>query len=259
MDAEAAWSDPVAHLRQALAEDAFTLYCQPIGAITRPMTFPMGEVLVRLHEEEKSMRPPGEFLPVLEHYGMMPELDRWVVRQVLRRLAGGCRIGRLCINLSAQTLADRTFPTYFADELLAADVAGDNVLFEIEESDALALPDCTARFAATIGSLGSDIVIESFGRAANSASLLTVPCVRYVKLHGSLTRRLVAGGVPMPDIDDLLRAVLDAGVEVVADFMEEPDAARRLKALQISYVQGFGVYQPHPLDAFMEPRPVEMA
>ena len=259
MDAEAAWSDPVAHLRQALAEDAFALYCQPIGAITRPMTFPMGEVLVRLREEEKAMRPPGEFLPVLEHYGMMPELDRWVVRQVLRRLAGGCRIGRLCINLSAQTLADRGFPAFFADELLAADVAGDFVLFEIEESDALALPDCTARFAATIGSLGSDIVIESFGRGTGSAGVLSVPCLRYVKLHGSLTRRLVTGGMPTPDIEALLKPVLEAGVEVVADFMEEVDAVRRLKTLQITHVQGFGVYHPHPLDAFMEPRSLQVA
>jgi EAL domain-containing protein (putative c-di-GMP-specific phosphodiesterase class I) len=259
MQAEATWSDPVAHLRQALAGDAFALYCQPIGAITRPMTFPMGEVLVRLHEEERSMRPPGEFLPVLEHYGMMPELDRWVVRQVLQRLAGGCRIGRLCINLSAQTLADRSFPAFFADELLAADVPGDYVLFEIEESDALALPDCTARFAATIGSLGSDIIIESFGRAANSVSVLSVPCVRYVKLHGSLTRRLVVGDVPTPDVEALLRPVLQAGVEVVADFMEEPDAVRRLKALRITHVQGFGVYQPHPLDAFAEPRSLQLA
>src|SRR5438067_4960873 len=92
MDSEEHWSDPVAHLRQAFAQDAFTLYCQPIGALGATMSYPMAEVLVRLHEEEKAMRPPGEFLPLLEHYGMMPELDRWVVRHVLRRLAAGCRI-----------------------------------------------------------------------------------------------------------------------------------------------------------------------
>jgi EAL domain-containing protein (putative c-di-GMP-specific phosphodiesterase class I) len=259
MDAETKLGDPVAHLRQALAEDAFTLYCQPIGAVTRPMTFPLGEVLVRLHEEEKALRPPGEFLPVLEHYGMMPELDRWVVRQVLRRLASGCRIPRLCINLSPQTLADGSFPTFVADELLRAGVAGDFVLFEVEESDALALPDCTARFAATIGSLGCDVVIESFGRAANSASALQLPCVRFVKLHGSLTRQLVAGSLPGAEIEALLRAAGQAGVELIADSMEDLGAVGRLRAMQIGHVQGFGVYQPHPLDAFLEARTLEVA
>ena len=192
MHSEEQWNDPVAHLRQALAEDAFTLYAQPIGAIGATMSYPMAEVLVRLHEEEKSMCPPGEFLPVLEHYGMMPELDRWVVRQTLRRLAAGCRIPRLCINLSAQTLADRRFPAFFADELLVTGVPGECVLFEVEEADAVAVPDCMARFAATVGSLGAGVIIESFGRAADPWESLKAPCVHFVKLHGSRNARVGA-------------------------------------------------------------------
>src|SRR5687767_6501032 len=67
--------DPVAHLRQALSEEAFELYCQPIAALAGLVrAYPMGEVLIRLREEEDAMLPPGEFLPVLEHYGLMPQL-----------------------------------------------------------------------------------------------------------------------------------------------------------------------------------------
>jgi len=36
---------------------------------------------------------------------------------------------------------------------------------------------------------------------------------------------------------------------VVAEFVEEQDILLRLKALDVEYAQGFGVYQPHPLDA----------
>ena len=35
------------------------------------------------------MLPPGEFLPVFEHYRLMPDLDRWVVRKVVQHIAGG--------------------------------------------------------------------------------------------------------------------------------------------------------------------------
>jgi EAL domain-containing protein (putative c-di-GMP-specific phosphodiesterase class I) len=59
------WSDPVEHFRQALAEDQFTLYCQPIEALAGPVRYPIAEVLVRLREEEQTLRPPGDFLPVL--------------------------------------------------------------------------------------------------------------------------------------------------------------------------------------------------
>ena len=247
------WTDPVAYVRQALEQDAFALYCQPIGAIGRTMSYPMADVLVRLREEEQSMLPPGEFFPVLEHYGMMPELDRWVVCRALARLAAGCRIPRLCINLSAQSLADPTFPAFFADAVEAAGVAGDSILFDIEETDAVAVPGCMARFAATVGALGSGVILEGFGRAADSWQPLQAPCVRFVKLNGSLTRRLVTGERLDADTAALLQALKELGIEIIADFVEETRVLRRLKALGVHHVQGFGIYQPHPLGSFGAP------
>jgi predicted signal transduction protein with EAL and GGDEF domain len=75
----AGWSDPLERLNQALERDELQLFCQPILRLRPPRKFVMAEVLVRLREEEALMLPPGDFLPVFEHFGMMPELDRWVV------------------------------------------------------------------------------------------------------------------------------------------------------------------------------------
>lgn len=259
MNRDAGPNDPVAHLRAALAEDAFTLYLQPIGLIGKKMIYPMGEVLVRLREEEEALMPPGEFLPVLEHYGMMPEFDRWVVRQVLRRLAAGFRIPRMCVNLSAQTVADPRFPAFFADELATTGVAGDCVLFEIEETDAVALPDCLARFAATIGSLGTGIIIDGFGRTPECLEPLRVPCVTFVKLHGSLTRRLMTSPTADPHILALLHTTSARDIDLIAECVEDLEALPRLKALKIHHVQGFGVYQPHPIEAFGERPALQIA
>ena len=65
---------------------------------------------MRMREEETALLPPGEFLPVFEHYRMMPQLDRWVVRNTVKRLAAGSRIPRFTVNLSSQTLADAGVP-----------------------------------------------------------------------------------------------------------------------------------------------------
>ena len=70
MDHElAGWSDPATRLREALEGDEFTLYCQPIVALREGDRFPMAEVLARMREEERALLPPGEFLPVFEHFG----------------------------------------------------------------------------------------------------------------------------------------------------------------------------------------------
>ena len=92
MDSElAGWTDPVRRLRDAIENDEFELYCQPILQFAGDERYPMAEVLVRLREEERALLPPGEFLPVFEHYRMMAQLDRWVVRHTIKRLASGSR------------------------------------------------------------------------------------------------------------------------------------------------------------------------
>src|SRR5438132_12474598 len=103
------WTDPAAHLRQALEKDEFALFCQPVLTLQGAERYPFGEVLVRMREEEQALLPPGEFLPVFEHYRMMPQLDRWVLRNAAKHLAGGSKFSRLSINLSGQTAEDPEF------------------------------------------------------------------------------------------------------------------------------------------------------
>src|SRR4249919_3883131 len=90
MDAELLGrAHPAERLREALDHDQFQLHAQPIVALAGPGGIAMAEVLVRMREDEAHMLPPGDFLPAFQHYRMMAELDRWVVRSALRRLGEG--------------------------------------------------------------------------------------------------------------------------------------------------------------------------
>src|SRR5436190_21522985 len=78
-------TNPAAYLRSALKHDQFVLYCQPAASLKRSAALPMAEIFVRLREEENALLPPGDFLPVLQAFGMIPELDRWVLRETIRQ------------------------------------------------------------------------------------------------------------------------------------------------------------------------------
>ncbi|HEX6266100.1 MAG TPA: EAL domain-containing protein [Burkholderiales bacterium] len=251
MTAEAKLADPVAYLRQALAGNAFAVYCQPICALGKPLTYPIAEALVRLREEELALCPPGEFLPVLEHYGLMPELDRWVVRQVLRHLSSGSH-PRFSVNVSAQTLDERSFPAFLARELNASRVAAGRLLFEIDEPDALSEPGRTARFASAMGALGSGIVIDGLGHGADFVEPLKTPCVRYIKVCSSLTRRLSAAGPLNEELRALLQVTAGMGIKVIAECVEDPAALVALQKRGVGFAQGFGVYPPHPIESCVE-------
>jgi EAL domain-containing protein (putative c-di-GMP-specific phosphodiesterase class I) len=248
MDDElAGWSEPADRLRQALNKDELALYCQPIAALTGAVRFPMAELLVRLREEEKALLPPGEFIPVFEHYGLMPELDRWVVHQAVAHLAHGSRIPRFAVNLASQTIGDAGFPEAVAQELATGGVAGTVLQFEVGEADILARLGMVTKFAADIRAIGCGLMVSGFGR--RTATFLPLKTLRpdYVKVDGVIVRKLLTAPAAEAKLRAILRVGEVMGFQVIAEMVEEQDILVRLKALGVGFAQGFGVEQPQPI------------
>jgi EAL domain-containing protein (putative c-di-GMP-specific phosphodiesterase class I) len=234
-------------LRQALDNNEFALYCQAVLALEGAERYPMAEILVRLREEEKAMLPPGEFLPVFEHYRMMPELDRWVVREAIRRLAQGSKPPRFTINISLQTIEDAKFPAFFAAEMKAA--PPNSVFFEIAEGDLLSRPQPVARFVAAMKAAGGGIIVDGFGRKSVSFTPLKSLQPAFVKTDGSLTRKVLKSEVARTKLSAVQRVGAAVGFGVIAECVEEPEVLERVKSLGIGYAQGFGIHAPQAVDA----------
>jgi EAL domain-containing protein (putative c-di-GMP-specific phosphodiesterase class I) len=243
------WSDPLARLQSALDKDELTLFCQPIRALQGAPGYPMAEVLVRLREEESALLPPGEFLPIFEHYRMMPQLDRWVVRSTARRLASGSKVPRFTINVSGQTLDDQDFPMYVRDEIRNAGILAASLMFEIDEPDALSSPESAARFAGDMKAVGCGLLIDGFGRRAASFAPLKTLRVDFLKVDGSLTRRILASDIASNKLKAMVRVGEATGIGLVAECIEEQDVLLRVKALGVGYAQGFGIHRPVAIDS----------
>jgi len=243
----AGWSDPAERLRDALQKDELQLYCQPILTLQNG-EFEIAEVLVRLREEENALLPPGEFLPVFEHFRMMPDLDRWVVRHTIEHRSKGNRIGRFSVNVSGQTLADPDFPGFVADELKSARLPAAALLFEIDESDVLQRPPVAENFASTMRAVGCGLMIDGFARRAASFAPLKALHVDFIKVDGSIVRNILKSPNALAKLSAVVRVGEVIGVGVIAECVEEQDILLRLKALRVGYAQGFGIYQPHAIE-----------
>jgi len=243
------WSDPLARLRQALDLDELQLFCQPILSLRPPGGFVMAEVLIRLREEEALMLPPGDFLPVFEHFGMMPELDRWVVSHVVRWLAGS-RLGGIrsySINISVQTIGDPEFPAFLGAQLRSMKVPPAAVILEIEETAVLARTGSAAEFAAAVKREGCKVAIDGFGQRSVSFAPLKTLRVDYVKVDGSIVRNLLRSTVAEQKLKAVVRVGEAIGVGVIAECVEGTEILTRLKALNVAYAQGFGIARPAPI------------
>lgn len=248
-DAYTGWSDPVERLRGALANNELQLYIQPIAKLGENR-FVMAEVLVRLREEESKLLPPGEFLPVFEQYGMMPDLDRWVVSEIVRRVArhapGGFR--HFSINVAGKTLHDERFPEHVSRTLEQFGVPAQTLCFEIDEIDVLGSLDAAAKFSASVRRLGCEVAIDGFGRRSASFAPLKRLRIDYFKVDGSITRNILSSDSALNKLRTIVRVAQTINVGVIAEFVEKTEILVRLFGLGVGYAQGFGVARPTPLD-----------
>jgi EAL domain-containing protein (putative c-di-GMP-specific phosphodiesterase class I) len=241
------WPEPVERLKSSIANDELELYCQTMLRLAPPGGYPIGEILVRLREEEKAMLPPGDFLPVFEHYAMMPELDRWVVRNALRHLAKSSKLSRLSVNVSAQTMADRKFPAYVASELAATGVTPSALVFEIDETDMISKLDVVEPFARDARRVGCGLLFDGFGKRSVSFAPLSMLRFTHVKVDGVIVRNVLKNKAASGKLNAVVKVGNAVGIEVIAECVEDPETVSHIRALGAHYAQGFGISLPSAL------------
>ena len=254
------WDQPAARLREALDGDDLVLWAQPVVRLEPAPesdrraagSIVMAEVLVRLREEGSRLLPPGDFLPAFEHYGMMAELDRWILRQALRRLGAGGGLTKLSVNVSSQTIEEPGFAAFVAAQLRIASLAAAALVIEIHENDALDRPGAAQRFAAELKGIGCGLLLDGFARRSVSFEPLKTLRADYVKVDGTLVRNIRRSAGAAGKLKAILRAGAGAGVEVIAECVEDDKILSALQLLKVGYAQGFGVGKPQPIDGLLK-------
>ncbi|MDE2052045.1 MAG: EAL domain-containing protein, partial [Gammaproteobacteria bacterium] len=247
----------VSRLNEALSQDRFTLYCQPVVSVGGRRRR-QGEVLTRMLDSEGRLILASHFIPHAERYGLMPRLDRWVVHKALGTLGAlyaqgrGEEAGVLAINLSGATLSDRSLAQFVRDELRACGVPPGALCFEITETAAISSLAETSALINSLRRLGCAFALDDFGRGMSSFMYLKQLPVDYLKIDGEFVRSMVDDPVSRAMVTAIHALGQAMGIATVAECVETPDVRRQLEALGIDYVQGLEVGPPQPLDRYLQ-------
>lgn len=236
-----------------LKEDNFVLYFQPIAPTTAPHENRFREVLVRYAEEESGLLPPGSFIPLLEDQGLMPVLDRWVVAKLLRwgrgLQAAGAHMPQCSVNLSIQTVQrDGSFGEYVVKSLEKSGVPPASLSFEIMTSDAIAYAPDIARFIAPLRAAGVTFALSWFAGEELALSFAPKMGFTYLKLDPSLASNVAKDAKQQARLSALVKRCRDMGLRTVCMWVETAEALTHLRAMQVDFVQGFGIAKPRPLE-----------
>ncbi len=239
-------------IREALADDCFVLYAQPIldlHSAARPRVSAY-ELLLRLRSEDGEVVLPGAFLDVAERSGLIRAIDRWVVRQAIGIVAAETAAGRritLEVNLSGKSITDPELLPLIARELRASGIEPADLIFEITETAAIADIEEARRFIATLKELGCRFAIDDFGVGFSSFYYLKHLPVDYLKIDGSFVSNL-----PRDLVDQhLVRAIVEVarglGKQTVAEFVGDDQTVRLLRQFGVDYAQGYHTGRPRPV------------
>ncbi len=229
-------------LRKAIENNEFHLVYQPksdltTGAITG------AEALIRWQQPERGMVPPGEFIPVAEQAGLIPQITEFVLRQIGRDTAswpdGQLADIRISVNLSALDLKRPNFEA-------------SNLELEITEH---ALVDNVERTKETLEGLrdrGIELSVDDFGTGYSSLSYLKHFPLDYLKIDRSFIQDITKRGANSSIATSVITMAHGMGMQVIAEGVEYEDQAILLRDLGCDQMQGHLLSVPLVSTEFLE-------
>ena len=251
---QAAWRAATESIKSAIRNDEFLLYCQAIKDLAAEVP-PFHSIFVRQVAEERNMVSPGAFFALAEEYGLMSELDRWVVCGVLKwmsarsRERADWRPSLCCINLSRDTIGDPYFPEFVQAQMAQSDLAAEALCFEFQEADVAALPVDSAELVRNLRSLGCRTMLGGFGRDRVSVEILKKMHFDFLKIDGSLVLNILRSEASVSKMRSIVRLAHTVGTNTVAELVESPETIVKLRELDVDYAQGVAIAPVLPLHA----------
>ncbi len=240
-------------LQRAIDNEGFVLLAQPIVPVCSAGP-PRFELLLRMPDDNGELIAPGTFLGYAERFGLIQQIDAWVMTQAVRLLhdhqAQGNDIS-LAINISGKTLNAGTIGGRLQSLLNASPVPAGRLMLELTETAAIANIDRARGLAHYLRELGCRLSLDDFG--AGFATFYYLKHLEFdcIKIDGEFIKRL-----PRTPSDRLIvRAVVDIarglGAETIAECVQDDETLALLRDLGVDYAQGYHTGRPASLDTIL--------
>ncbi|WP_444923540.1 EAL domain-containing protein [Microbulbifer sp. DLAB2-AF] len=251
---ESTW---VAEIHAALREDRLILYRQPVVSLKGERQIHHYEILVRMRGRDGGVISPGLFLPAAERYGLIEEVDRWVIQRVFRYMAQEQLIGiataSYAINISGISLGDDTFADFVLASMSEEGVTPSRVQFEITETSAINNLERALIFIHKLRAAGCSFALDDFGRGVSSLAYLRQLPVDFLKIDGSFVRNMLADEIDSAMVSTIDHLAKRMGISTIAEYVESPELMDKLCRMGVDYAQGFGIAAASGLPDIGEP------
>lgn len=222
--------------RELVNESKFEIAYQPIVSLTDRKVHHY-EALVRFGSGDQS---PYDLITFAEDLDMITSFDQTMCERIIEEVSGNQTLRvPVAVNLSANSIQNPQFITEL-EFMLASDLAlSRKLMFEITESYEIADLGAANKAIQTLRKHGYRVCLDDFGVGATNFDYLRVLQVDYVKIDGSYVRSVLS----KPQAKSFLKAIVhlcdDLGIQTIAEYVEDEETARFLRANRVRFGQGY--------------------
>lgn len=234
------------HIKQIIEQSHFRLVYQPIVDVIHPDK-ECYEVLLRMPGPNGELVLPSIFLPVAQRFGLMADIDRWVIIHALKALADFRANGReitFSINLAGQSLEDSSILQLIKDHLIENQLPPSCVIFEITEESAMRYLDKAQSLIQGLVDMGCRFALDDFGTGFSSFSYLKHLPVDFIKIDGSFVKNMAQNSMDETMVLSIIQIARSLGKMTIAEFVPDEKTIGMLKASGVDYMQGYYVGMP---------------
>ncbi len=243
MQADMGWA---ARVKEVLEKDQLQLVYQPIASVADGAVRDY-EVLLRMLCDDGQVIMPGGFMPAAERFGLINQVDRWMVKRAIAELGRLQQAGedlRFSVNLSARAFEDHSLLPLISDLLREHRVQPQTLTFEITETAAIGNLSAAVEFITALKALGCQFALDDFGSGFSSFTYLKHLPVDKIKIDGSFVQNMVHTPVDQAMVRSMNQVAHALGKITIAEFVENEETLRLLRSFHVDFAQGFHVGKP---------------
>ena len=241
----------IGRIQEALANDRFVLYAQPIVDV-RSGEVVQSELLLRLREPDGTIVAPGAFLQIAEDYGQIGDIDRWVIARGAEIAATGRPVE---VNLSARSVGDPDVLDHIEQCIEQSGADPTSLVFEVTETALIQDEVAARRFAERLQELGCKLALDDFGTGYGGFTYVKQLPLDFLKIDIEFVRDLATNPASSHVVQAVVALARGFGLQTVAEGVEDAATLELLGELGVDLAQGYHIARPGPLAESVEPDP----
>ena len=213
------------------------------------------EALARWRRADGQMVPPGVFVPVLEKYGVVTNLDQYIWEEVFKWLrdwtAAGHRAVPVSMNISQIDILTIDVPAYFRGLLDKYALSPDLIKVEITESAYVSDTAVVRETVRRLRELGLVVLMDDFGSGYSSLNMLRSLNVDIIKLDAQFLRiqtQEERKGISI--LESVINMTKTMHMPIIVEGVETQEQINFLADLGCRYMQGYYFHRPMPISEF---------